>query len=102
MHRDALLCYDTPSLARATWPGLCELLASAWLIYPRREAFAMVGLLWTIAVVLVVLWLLGLLLHVAGGLIHLLLLVAIIVIVYNLVVCSCGRTHASNQQPTSG
>ena len=54
----------------------------------------MVGLLWTIAVVLVVLWLLGLLLHVAGGLIHLLLLVAVTVIVYNLVVGSRGRTHA--------
>jgi hypothetical protein len=52
------------------------------------------GLLWTIAVVLVVLWLLGLLLHIAGGLIHLLLLVAIIVIVYNLVVGSRGRTPA--------
>ncbi len=54
----------------------------------------MVGLLWTIAVVLVVLGLLGLLLHVAGGLIHLLLLVAIIVIVYNLVVGSRGRAPA--------
>lgn len=52
----------------------------------------MVGLLWTIAVILVVLWLLGLLLNIAGGLIHLLLLVAIIVIVYNLVVGGRNRT----------
>jgi hypothetical protein len=37
------------------------------------------------AVVLIVLWVLGLLTHVAGGLIHLLLVIAIIVIVVNLV-----------------
>jgi len=42
-------------------------------------------MLWTIAVVLIVLWALGLFTHVAGGLIHLLLVVAVIVIVLNLV-----------------
>jgi hypothetical protein len=42
-------------------------------------------MLWTIAIVLIVLWALGLLTHVAGGLIHLLLVVAVIVIVLNLV-----------------
>jgi hypothetical protein len=42
-------------------------------------------MLWTIAVVLIVLWALGLFAHVAGGLIHLLLVVAVIVIVLNLV-----------------
>ena len=36
-------------------------------------------MLWTIAVILVVLWLLGLVVHVGGGLIHLLLVIAIIV-----------------------
>ena len=36
-------------------------------------------MLWTIAVILVVLWLLGVVVHVGGGLIHLLLVVAIIV-----------------------
>jgi len=41
-------------------------------------------MLWTIFVVLVVLWLLGFSLHVAGGLIHLLLVVALIVLVINL------------------
>jgi hypothetical protein len=34
---------------------------------------------------LVVLWLLGLVLHVAGNLIHLLLVIALIVLIYNLV-----------------
>ena len=41
-------------------------------------------MLWTIFVVLVVLWLLGFSLHVGGGLIHALLVVAVIVLVWNL------------------
>jgi len=36
-------------------------------------------MLWTIAIILLVLWLLGFSLHVAGGLIHILLVIAIIV-----------------------
>jgi hypothetical protein len=42
-------------------------------------------MLWTIFVVLLVLWLLGFSLHVAGGLIHLLLVVALVILVINLV-----------------
>lgn len=43
-------------------------------------------MLWTIAIVLFILWILGFgVFHVAGGLIHILLVVALIVIVYNLV-----------------
>ena len=42
-------------------------------------------MLWTIFVVLVILWLLGFSLHLAGGLIHLLLVVALVVLVINLV-----------------
>ncbi len=42
-------------------------------------------MLWTIFVVLLILWLLGFSLHVAGGLIHLLLVVALVVLVINLV-----------------
>ncbi|MFL9842576.1 lmo0937 family membrane protein [Sphingomonas sp. ST-64] len=38
-------------------------------------------MLWTIAVILLILWLLGFSLNVAGGLIHLILVVALIVIV---------------------
>jgi uncharacterized protein DUF5670 len=41
-------------------------------------------MLWTIVVVLLILWVLGFSLHVAGGLIHLLLVVALIVVVINL------------------
>ena len=41
-------------------------------------------MLWTIFVILLVLWLLGFATHVAGGLIHLLLVVAVVVLVINL------------------
>ena len=41
-------------------------------------------MLWTIFVVLLILWLLGFSLHVAGGLIHLLLVVALVVLIINL------------------
>jgi len=42
-------------------------------------------MLYTIAVILVILWLLGFTLHVAGGLIHLLLVIAIVMVIFNLV-----------------
>jgi hypothetical protein len=42
-------------------------------------------MLWTIFVILLILWILGFSLHVAGSLIHLLLVVALIVLVINLV-----------------
>ncbi|MEO9133279.1 MAG: lmo0937 family membrane protein [Sphingomonas sp.] len=42
-------------------------------------------MLWTVAVILVILWALGLGFGVAGGLIHLLLVIAVIVIIVNLV-----------------
>ena len=42
-------------------------------------------MLWTIFVVLLVLWLLGFSLHLAGGLIHILLVVAVVVLIFNLV-----------------
>jgi hypothetical protein len=41
-------------------------------------------MLWTIVVLLLILWLLGFTMHVAGGLIHLLLVVALVVIVLRL------------------
>lgn len=42
-------------------------------------------MLWTIFVILLILWLLGFSFHVAGGLIHLLLVVALVVLIINLV-----------------
>jgi hypothetical protein len=46
----------------------------------RRER-----MLWTILVILLVLWLIGFLGHIGGGLIHLLLVIALIVFIINLV-----------------
>ena len=48
-------------------------------------------MLWTVFVVLLILWLLGFSLHIGGGLIHLLLVVGLIVLVINLV---SGRRKA--------
>jgi hypothetical protein len=44
----------------------------------------MAGLLWAIIVALFVLWLLGLLIHIGGALIHLLLVIAIILLIVKL------------------
>ena len=53
----------------------------------------MVGILWAVVVVLVVLWLLGfVVLHVSSFLIHLLLVLALIVLLYNLFVAMRART----------
>lgn len=42
-------------------------------------------MLWTVFVVLLLLWILGFSFHVAGSLIHLLLVVAVVVLVINLI-----------------
>ena len=42
-------------------------------------------MLWTIFVILLVLWLLGFSLHIGGSLIHLLIVIAVIVLIFNLI-----------------
>ena len=42
-------------------------------------------MLWTIIVILIILWLLGFLTHVGGGLIHLILVIAVIILVIQLI-----------------
>jgi hypothetical protein len=42
-------------------------------------------MLWTIFVILLVLWLLGFTLHVGGSLIHIILVIAVIMLIFNLV-----------------
>lgn len=51
--------------------------------YGRSEDMGQV--LWIVFVIIVAIWLLGLVLDVAGGFIHLLLIVAVIVLLYNLI-----------------
>jgi hypothetical protein len=50
------------------------------------------SMLWTVFVILLIMWLLGFSLHVAGGLIHLLLVVALVVLIVNLL---SGRPTAA-------
>jgi hypothetical protein len=46
----------------------------------------MIGLLWTIIVILFLLWIVGFfVVHIGGGLIHILLLVVLVLIVFNLI-----------------
>jgi hypothetical protein len=59
---------------------------------PRRSSVSgvrisreVLRMLWTIFVILLVLWLLGFSLHIAGSLIHILLVIALVVLVINLV-----------------
>lgn len=49
------------------------------------------SILWAVVVILVILWLLGLVLHLAGSFIHILLVIALIVLLYNLFVGRRGR-----------
>ena len=49
-------------------------------------------MLTTIAGILVLLWLLGLIIHIGGGLIHLILVIALVVFIYDRVVK--GRARA--------
>jgi hypothetical protein len=48
-------------------------------------------MLWTFFVIVLVLWLLGFSFHIAGGFIHLLLVVALIILIFNLL---SGRRSA--------
>lgn len=57
---------------------------------PRLEKKAQLAkeseiMLWTILVILVILWLLGFIGHFGGNLIHILIVVAVIILIYNLV-----------------
>jgi hypothetical protein len=52
----------------------------------------MVGILWAVVAILVVLWLIGfVVLHVSSFFIHILLILAVIVLLYNLFVGSRSR-----------
>ena len=44
-------------------------------------------MLWTIVVLLLLLWILGFTMKIAGGLIHLLLVIALVVVVYRMLTC---------------
>ena len=52
-------------------------------------------MLWTIIVILFVLWLLGFSFHIGGGLIHLVLVIALIVLAFQLFQMFAGRRSGS-------
>jgi Family of unknown function (DUF5670) len=61
---------------------LTQMAPAAW----GRETTEEVEMLWTIVVILAVLWLLGMVTsNSAGGLIHILLVLAIIVVLFNVI-----------------
>jgi K+-transporting ATPase A subunit len=64
--------------------GMCRRLRTNGKIKTTCETKENADMLWTILVILLVLWLLGLVAHVGGGLIHLLLVVALVIFVINL------------------
>lgn len=55
-----------------------------------------IAMLWTLFVILLILWALGFSLHVAGGLIHALLVIAAVLLVFQLV---SGRTVSGPPRP---
>ena len=76
---------DLPRRGRGK--AIIELLADE-----RKGEEAMVGILWAVVAILVVLWLIGfVVLHVSSALIHLLLIIAVIVLLYNLFVGGRSR-----------
>jgi hypothetical protein len=82
-------CERFPRDADGT-PDACSTIeaASQYSLTPRlpKEGDAMINLLWALAAVFVVLWVLGLSLHfTAGGLIHVLLVLAVISILVRVI-----------------
>ena len=49
-----------------------------------HQSAAMGNLLWLIIIILVIAWLAGFSLHIGGGLIHILIVVALILLIYRL------------------
>ena len=105
--RCAAFCFDlcrvrAPSVAQPSVHGSTDFRPTSCLAqtagsdYERKatsEYYMFVGLfsatfghmLYTIVVVLVILWLLGFIAHIGGGLIHLLLVIALIVLIFNFI-----------------
>lgn len=57
----------------------------------------MLGIIWGIIVVLLAVWLLGIIFHIAGGLINILLVIVLILVIWNLIQMArnkqIGRAH---------
>jgi hypothetical protein len=51
----------------------------------RTKTREVINMLWAIFAILLILWLLGFTLHIAGGFIHILLVLAVVVLIINLI-----------------
>jgi Family of unknown function (DUF5670) len=60
--------------------------AGAWLQALGAVSAKVVYMPWTIFILVLVLWILGFSIHVAGGVIHLLLAFALAILIFNLVI----------------
>jgi hypothetical protein len=80
--REGRLSWPRSAGGMVVAPGSGSSIEFGVLGYLTKEGTTM---LWTILVILLVLWLLGFIGHVGGGLIHLLLVIALIVFIINLV-----------------
>ena len=76
---------DAPKHASFALAALAQTLLPFQENFPNRSEKEISIMLWTILVILLVLWLVGLLSNVGGSLIHLLLVVAVVVLIINLV-----------------
>jgi hypothetical protein len=56
-----------------------------WLAFKPMEETFVVGIIWGIIVLLFIFWVLGFALHIGGGLIHLLLVIAVVLFLFNLI-----------------
>jgi hypothetical protein len=64
-----------------------DLPLSSHSILKGAQSMSLVNILWAVVVILVILWLLGwLVAHIGGGLIHILLIIAVIILLYNIFV----------------
>ena len=77
--------------ARALPKGVCVVRGTNGALPPSSAQGGASEMLWAIVALLVVLWLGGFLLNVAGGLIHALLVIALLVAAYNFFI---GRRSA--------
>ena len=66
------------------------------------KAMRLTSLLWAIVVLLVVLWLIGLVANIAGFAVHLLLVIAVVVVGYNLLVRPAPGLPRRRRSPVSG
>jgi len=70
---------------RSAQVQLARLRAHSLHFIPKNRKRGLRKMLWTIIALMLILWLLGLIGHVGGGLIHLLLVIALVVFVIQLI-----------------